>query len=124
MFSIVPRKLQYENMSRFDQSPEFEHELKKLVKKYPSLPQDIKNLEDILVCSPTGRGNNFTIVHSSLSIKIVKTRLACKSLRDRSVRIVYAYHESTITFIYLEIYFKGDKENEDRARIEEYLKNL
>ena len=124
MFSIVPRKLQYENMSHFDQSPEFAHELKKLVKKYPSLPQDLKNLEDILVCLPTGRGNNFTIVHSSPSIKIVKTRLACKSLRDRSIRIMYAYHEGTVTFMYLEIYFKGDKESEDRERIKQFLKNF
>ena len=37
---------------------------------------------------------------------------------------MYAYHQQLITFVYLEVYFKGDKENEDRERIEEYLKGI
>jgi len=111
-------------MSHFNQSPEFEKELKKLAKKYRSLPKDLKDLEEVLVARPTGMGKNFTIVHSAESVKIVKARLACESLHDRSIRIVYAYHDSTFEFMYIEIYFKGDKENEDRGRIEEYLKSF
>ena len=48
--------------------------------------------------------------------------MVCKTLRDRSVRVIYAYHSNLITFMYIEIYFKGDKENEDRERIEKYIK--
>lgn len=106
----------------FDQSTEFEKELKKLSKKYRSLPKDLKDLEEVLVSCPTGRGKNFTIVYSAESVKIVKARLACESLRDRTMRIVYAYHDNTFEFMYIEIYCKGDKENEDRTRIEKYLK--
>jgi hypothetical protein len=40
------------------------------------------------------------------------------------VRVVYAYHDDTITFVYIEIYFKGEKENEERERIEKYLENI
>jgi len=111
-------------MSHFNQLSEFEKEFKKLSKKYRSLPKDIKDLEEVLVACPTGLGKNFTIVHSVESVKIVKARLACESLHDRSIRIVYAYHDSTFEFMYIEIYFKGNKENEDRSRVEKYLKNL
>lgn len=111
-------------MSHFNQSPEFEKELKKLSKKYRSLPKDLKDLEEVLVVSPTGLGKNFTIVHSTESVKIVKARLACESIGNRNVRIIYAYHNDTFEFMYIEIYFKGDKENEDRSRIEKYLKSF
>lgn len=110
-------------MSHFNQSPEFEKEFKKLSKKYRSLPKDLKDFEEVLGASPTGLGKNFTIVHRAESVKIVKARLACESLRDRSIRIVYAYHDNTFQVMYIEIYFKGDKENEDRTRIEKYLKS-
>ena len=110
-------------MSHFSKLPEFEKEFEKLSKKYFSLSRDLSDLEDVLKTFPTGSGKNFTIIHSSTKLKIVKTRLACKSLRDRSMRIIYAYHHDTITFVYIEIYFKGDKESEEHERIKQYLKN-
>jgi len=112
-------------MNHFNQLPEFEKEYSRLNKKYPSLAEDLKKLETLLLeTKPTGIGKNFTITHSSDKVKIVKARLACKSLRDRSMRVIYAYHQDTVTFMYIELYFKGDKENENRERIKEYLKNL
>ena len=111
-------------MSHFNSLPEFEKDFKRLSGKYLSLNQDFKDLEDVLNIFPTGRGKNFTIIHCSDDLKIVKVGLACKSLRKRSMRVIYAYHDSTVTFIYLELYFKGDKANEDRGRIERYLKGF
>ena len=111
-------------MSHFNKTPQFEKDLKKLSKKYPSLPKDIKDLEDILLVFPTGNGKNFTVIHHSEKVKLVKTRLTCTSLRDKSMRVIYAYHSEGIEFMYLELYFKGDKENEDRERIKRYLKNI
>lgn len=111
-------------MNHFDRLPEFEKEFSKLSKKYPSLPEDIKKLERLIALKPVGFGTNFVTIHHSPIVKIVKTRLACKSLRNRSIRIIYAYHQDTTTFMHIEIYFKGNKENEDRGRIENYLKNL
>lgn len=120
-FFIVQKKLLLENMSRFKKLPEFEREFKKLSKKYRSLEEDLKNLENVLESYPTGIGKNFTITHYEDSVKIVKTRLVCRSLRDRSMRVIYAYHDKIFEFMYIEIYFKGDKENEDRDRIKQYL---
>ncbi|MCK9351407.1 MAG: hypothetical protein M0P76_01325 [Candidatus Pacebacteria bacterium] len=110
-------------MSHFNQLPEFEKDLKKLSKKYPTLRQDLNDLEDVLHTLPTGSGKNFTIIHHSEKVKLVKTRLACKSLKNRAMRVIYAYHDDTVTFVYIEIYFKGNKANEDRKRISEYLKS-
>ncbi|MDP4032388.1 MAG: hypothetical protein Q8P60_05950 [Pseudorhodobacter sp.] len=111
-------------MSRFNQLPEFEKELYKLSKKFPSLIEDLKRFEKLTAINHTGIGKNFTIIHFSGECKIVKARLACKSLRDRSMRIIYAYHNDTVTFVYIELYSKGEKENEDQKRIREYLNML
>ena len=111
-------------MSHFNRLPKFEKELKRLGRKYPSLSDDLIEFETTLVAHPTGIGNNFKIIHHSPKLKLVKARLACRSLRDRSIRVIYAYHEDKITFVYIEMYFKGDKANEDRQRISEYLKGV
>lgn len=124
MFFTVRKKHRYENMSHFNLLPEFEKDFKRLSGKYPSLNQDFKDLEDVLCVLPTGSGKNFTIIHHSEHLRLVKVRLACKSLRNRSMRVIYAYHDDTVTFVYIELYFKGDKANEDRTRISDYLKQF
>ena len=108
-------------MSHFEHLPVFEKELAKLLRKYPSLTEDLEKLERLIEMYPVGYGSNFVTLHHSENIKIVKTRLACKSLKDRSMRLIYAYHDDKVTFVYLELYFKGNKVNEDRERIKEYL---
>ena len=108
-------------MNHYNCLPEFEKEFNKLLKKYRSLNEDIKIFERLISENPTGVGKNFTIIHSSENVKIVKARMACKSLNNRNIRIIYAYHDDRFEFIYIEIYFKGDKENEDRERVKKYL---
>lgn len=111
-------------MNHFNKLPEFEKEFSKLSKKYRSLQEDLNKFEKFIKTKPTGLGKNFTIIYDGSDVKVVKARLACRSLKDRSVRIIYAHHETSITFVYIEIYFKGDKNNEDRDRIKEYIKSL
>jgi mRNA-degrading endonuclease RelE of RelBE toxin-antitoxin system len=109
-------------MSHYKRTPEFEKEYKKLAAKYRTLDQDILTFEKIISVFPTGQGNKFSIIHSGEDFKIVKARLMCRALRGSSLRVVYAYHEKEITFMYIEIYFKGDKENENYERVKEYVK--
>jgi mRNA-degrading endonuclease RelE of RelBE toxin-antitoxin system len=111
-------------MNRFNKLPEFEKEFSKLSKKYRSLPEDLMKLEKLIELNPVGFGTNFVTIHNSDKAKVVKARLACKSLRDRSIRIIYAYHQDTLTFMHIEMYFKGDKANENRERINEYVKTI
>ena len=53
-------------------------------------------------------------------------KFACKSLKGRGVqsgiRVIYAYDEEKDKIVLIEMYFKGDKANEDKQRIFEYLR--
>lgn len=104
--------------------PEFEKELKKLSKKYPTIVSDIEDIKPILLDSPTGIGKNFVIIKTSGDIKVVKADIHCESLRSRSIRLIYSYSQEKIEFLFIELYFKGDKENENRERIDDVIKYL
>lgn len=111
-------------MKNFNSLPEFDKDKKRLVKKFPSVPEDLRSFAEILQIAPTGIGKNFTIVHAGVDVQVVKARLACRTLKNRSLRVVYAYHKEQITFMYIELYAKNDKNNEDRQRIQKYLDSL
>ena len=121
---IDQKKLLWENMAHSNCLPKFEKEFSQLLKKFRSLKYDIKIFEWFIFENPTGLGKNFTIIHNGENVKVVKARILCKSLRNRNIRIIYAYHEDKFEFIYIEIYFKGDKENEDKDRIKKYISKL
>lgn len=110
-------------MNNFDALAEFEKEFKRLFRKYKTLDDDFEKFKKVLLVTPTGIGKNFVIIHTLPTIKIIKARMACRTLRDRSLRIIYSYFEQEQRIEFIEIYFKGEKENEDRERIKEYLKN-
>ena len=110
-------------MNDFNALAEFEKEFRRLFKKYRTIGDDFEKFKKVLLVAPTGVGKNFVIIHSTETIKIVKARMACRALRDRSLRVIYAFSESSHRIEFIEIYFKGEKENEDRERIKEYLKN-
>ena len=111
-------------MKNFNRISEFDREYKKLCKRFRSLDQDLARLQKYIAEFPVGMSSKFAVLHDFGNIKIVKARLACQSLRKSSLRIIYAWHENDATFVYIEIYFKGDKVNENRERIKEYLKKF
>ena len=54
--------------------------------------------------------------------KIYKAKkFACRSLKGKGVqsgiRVIYTYFEKIDKIEFIEIYYKGDKENEDKERI-------
>lgn len=51
---------------------------------------------------------------------IFKVRLKCKSTKGSNFRIIYFYDGEKIEIIFIEIYFKGNKENENEKVIEEF----
>lgn len=60
------------------------------------------------------------------SPKIYKAKkFACKALKGKGVhsgvRVIYAYHEEEDRIKFIEIYYKGDKEDEDKERILKYF---
>ena len=106
--------------------PEFEKDLKKL-KKFKTLKDDLEIFieKQLQLFHKLGIDNKGVVQISNLSIeypRIYKARkFACRSLKGKGsasgIRVIYAYFKDEDRVKFIEIYYKGDKENEDRERI-------
>ena len=105
----------------FDELPEFQKECKRLAGKYRSLPEDLKEFRKVVSVIPLGNSKHFSVITRNNDLRIVKARLFCRYLKGSSLRVIYSYSEREQRIEFIEIYFKGDKENEDRKRIRQYL---
>jgi len=110
-------------MMSFNELPEFSKELKRLSKKYRSLPEDLKEFKRIVASIPLGNGKHFNVLVENEEFVISKARLFCRYLKGSSLRIIYAFHCNEFKIVFIELYFKGDKENEDRKRLKNYSNN-
>jgi len=108
----------------YEELPEFSKEFKQLLKKYKSLPDDLDEFKRIINVIPLGNKKHFYVVTQNEKCAIVKARLFCRYLKGSSLRIIYAFHQQSNKVVFIEIYFKGNKANEDQERIKVYLKNL
>jgi len=109
---------------------EFEKDLKKLSKKFRTLEDDLQTFiqKQLNLYHKLHIDNKGIFPISDLGIiypKIFKAKkFACRSLKGKGVtsgiRVIYAYFVQEDVIELLEIYYKGEKENEDRNRI---LKN-
>lgn len=106
---------------------EYKKDLRKLSKKYNTLPEDLETFIDkqLKLFHKLEINNGGIVRISDLSIsypEIYKARkFACRSLKgtgSRSgIRVIYAYYPDQDKIEFIEIYYKGDKDNEDRQRI-------
>ena len=106
----------------YNEPREFQRERRRLSRKYRSLPADLQLFREVIAAVPPTPSSRVSFLTQTDSLLIVKSRLACKYLRNSSLRVIYAYfiHERRDDFI--ELYFKGDKEREDGARINRYMR--
>ena len=114
---------------RMTHVPEFEKDLKKL-KRFSSLEEDLQNFIRFAIhLLHKQKIDNKAIFHiSDLGIRSPKIfkgkKFACRALKGKGaqsgIRVIYAYHEEEDWIEFLEIYYKGDKESEDRERIKKY----
>jgi mRNA-degrading endonuclease RelE of RelBE toxin-antitoxin system len=112
--------------------PEFEKDLKKLVKRFSSLEDDLRMFVKVaLNAFHKQKIDSNAIFHiSNLGIrspKIFKAKkFACKALKGKGaqsgIRIIYAYDEKEDWIEFIEIYYKGDKESEDRERLKNHYR--
>jgi hypothetical protein len=105
-------------MMSFDELEAFRKEFKKLAKKYRSLPEDLARFKKILIKNPLGSDHHTAVLTQYQSIKIIKSRFFCRYLRKKSLRIIYAFNHIEQKIEFIETYFKGNKPNEDQARIQ------
>ncbi|MCX6568103.1 MAG: hypothetical protein NT147_03505 [Candidatus Aminicenantes bacterium] len=106
---------------------EFGRDLKGLGKRFRTLEEDLALLVrvQIIPFHKLGIDNRGVFQLTGLPFlepKIFKVKkFACRSLKGRGassgLRLIYAYAEEADKIELVEIYFKGDKENEDRDRI-------
>ncbi|MFH1610391.1 MAG: hypothetical protein ABIA91_00705 [Patescibacteria group bacterium] len=99
----------------------FSREFKKMLKKYRTLEDDLENFKERFIAVDLVSNKNFAIVHQNDKLMIIKSRLYCQTLKGQTLRIIFAYYQKEKIVEFIEIYFKGNKENEDKQRIKEYL---
>ena len=124
----------------FSTSSEFDRELKRFSKSWPSLKADFNPVYKTLPLLYTIQDNetdfdlrlrrrNFfnnkraTLLHTIESgAEVAKMRLDCKSLGNKDVlRLVFVYIKKGETIEFIELYSKTEKSREDQQRIKSYL---
>ncbi len=106
---------------------EFEKDFKRLQKKFRTLNDDLNTfiVNQLKLSHKLNIDNKSVVRISGLGIgcpKIYKARkFSCKSLKGKGafsgIRIIYAYFEDDDIIEFVEIYYKGEKVNEDKGRI-------
>jgi len=123
----------------FDELAEFKKDLKKLSKRYKSLKDDLEIIRKVLKVNPNARPPfSFKIDGLGITDCVIKVkRIACKSLKGKGVntglRLIYAHIKKRMDevegveteieekIIFVELYHKNDKANEDKVRILKYF---
>lgn len=113
--------------AKVSRRPEFERDLKQLLKRYRSLEDDLTVFVNtqLVLLHKQKIDNRGIVLINNLGIeepKIFKAvKFACKSIHGRGaasgIRLTYAYFEEADHIEFIQIYFKADDENEDRERI-------
>ena len=112
----------------FDELSEFKKYLKNLLKKYRTLNDDVDVVKRVLEILPDERPPfSFRIDNLGIDTCIIKVKkIACKALKGRGVnsglRLIYAHFPKEQKIIFIELYHKNEKENEDKSRILENFK--
>ena len=111
--------------------PEFKKDTKRLLKRFKTIEDDLEIFieKQLFLYHKLKVDNRGIFQITGLPIenpKVYKAKkFACKSLKGKGVqsgiRVIYAYDEEMDRIVLIEMYFKGDKANEDKQRIFEYL---
>lgn len=107
--------------------PEFVRDLKRLLKRYPTLEEDLETFAQtqLFLYHKLGIDNRGVVRIDNLGrtrAPIFKaTKFACRSLKGKGsrsgIRVIYAYFEERDRIEFIQIYTKADKDVENRERI-------
>lgn len=115
----------------YEATPEFAKDLKKLAKKYKTLSEDLEVLKTAAIelyhVNEINNNSIFPIpgfcTDQIISCKVKK--FASKSFKGKGaksgLRLIYIYLPTESRIILVEIYYKGNKANEDKARLRFYF---
>ena len=108
---------------KFESLEEYDKDLKRLLKKYRTLENDIDSVKDVLTVRPNASPPfSFQIEGLGISTCVIKVKkIASDSFKGRGVnsgfRLVYAYFAEEQRIVFVELYHKNEKDNEDKSRI-------
>lgn len=109
----------------YRENDEFKKEFKKLSKKYKTLEKDFTLLKEIIMNFPEGGESRHSVrLREDENKKIVKRRMMCRSTRGQNFRVIHSYNKDTVEVLFIEVYFKGDKEIENKSRIDKVWAEL
>ena len=111
--------------------PEFNRDFKKLLKRFRTLEEDFEilkkyhiepyHLYGIQMPDPLPIEGAYPPCLQSFKVR----KFACKAMKSRGsnsgLRVIYIYEEAAKRITFIEIYFKADQKNEDRARLKTWL---
>ena len=112
----------------FEELGEYLRDIKKLAKKYRTLPADIEIVKKVLTVKPEENPpHSFRIDNLGIESCIIKMKkIASKSFKNRGrqsgFRLIYGHFEEEDKIVLIELYHKSSKETEDRERIKKYFK--
>ena len=122
----------------FDSAPEFNKDVKRLAKKWRSIPDDIEAAKRYILplyvqLAPDVdtkeyrreffAGKNAVIIYDGKTVEIIKIRLDVAYLgRNDKVRIVFVAVKTNDEIVFVELFAKNDKNREDKSRFRQYLK--
>jgi len=107
----------------FEELPDYQKDLKRLLKKYRTLNVDLEDVRKDLNDEPRAFPPfSFRIENLGITTCVIKIKkIASDSFKGRGVnsgfRLIYAYFEQEKRIVFIELYHKNEKENEDRERI-------
>ena len=112
---------------KFETLTEFEKDLKQLLKKYRTLNSDLEDVKRVLKIRPDAQPPfSFRIDGLGITTCVIKIKkISSDSFKGKGnnsgFRLIYAWFEEAQKIIFIELYHKNDKVQEDRKRI---LKNF
>ena len=111
---------------------EFKRDIKKLSRSFRTLEEDLDTFiaNQLKLTHKLNIDNKGVIRISNLGIEyphLYKARkFSCRALKGSGaasgIRIIYAYYPQEDIIEFIEMYYKGKKDNEDRERILRYYK--
>lgn len=118
----------------FEYAPEFQKEVKKLQKKWRSLPDDLKAAQNQITSiyeqaeaqeefrTAFFNGKRAAVLYENEHIEAVKMRLDVESIATNSkVRILFIAVKDGDTVTFIEMYAKNDKSTHNQKRLNRYM---
>lgn len=118
----------------YSHTKEFARDLKRLVKKYSTLEEDLetakKNAIELLhIHHIDNRSVELIPKYCRDEVKLCKIKkFSCRALKGKGcqsgIRVIYAFFPQKSRIEFLEVYYKGDTANMNYKRAQKYLESV